>query len=118
MNRENEKQDAIHMAEVISIGEEHAMISYCRPHYTEIVRALLDRQLGHLVAEDETDLLDRMDRGEPECTLEVTRTITTSSLTLFGPAAILAMDGCPVCAFRNIIPHIADHMAVKYGRSH
>jgi hypothetical protein len=42
--------------------------------------------------------------------------INMGALEVFGPDRIIDENaGCPVCAFANIVPHVGDLMARKYG---
>ena len=45
--------------------------------------------------------------------------INMGALECFGPDKVIGENaGCPVCAFANMVQHICDLMAAKYGSSH
>ncbi len=89
-------------------------IVYCQAHYDELLVALVDRQLEADISRTSEELVDKLEAGEMDAALEASTAITSASMALFGPEVILNNDGCPVCTFKNIITHVADHMAVKY----
>lgn len=102
------------MDEVVLQETQATHVEYCGEHYGELLQALLDRQLGSEISGTEEELRDKLENNVPDAGLEATSAITSAAISLFGPEAILAAEGCPVCAFTNIITHVADHMAVKY----
>ena len=95
----------------------NAQIKYCQGHYDELILALLDRQLEPHISATPEELSEKLQAGKMDAGLEASSAITTGAISLFGPEALLANEGCPVCAFHNVIIHVADHLAVKYLRS-
>lgn len=103
--------------EVVLENTQATQIEYCGEHYSDLMTALLDRQLTADMATSSEQLRNKLEKGIPDASLEAASAITSAAISLFGPHAILAAKGCPVCAFNNIIIHVADHMAVKYRKS-
>ncbi|HUW44652.1 MAG TPA: hypothetical protein VMW50_02540 [Dehalococcoidia bacterium] len=101
----------------ILMGDQCTQIEYCEPHYGELMNALFDRRLGEFISKDADEMVHKLENGLVDAGLEATSAITSASMSLFGPEAVIEAHGCPVCAFQNIITHVADHMAVKYTRS-
>jgi len=89
-------------------------IKYCQAHYDELIEALVERQLTPDLSRNSEELIEKLLDGKMDAGLEASTAITSGALSLFGPEAILNQDGCPICTFKNIITHVADHMAVKY----
>lgn len=92
-------------------------IEYCPDHYGELQKALLDRNLHDYISGSAEEMVSKLERGKSDAGLEASSAITTSAMQLFGPESVMNIGGCPVCAFHNIIDHVADHMAVKFKRS-
>jgi len=92
-------------------------IKYCQPHYDELIMALVERRLDAYIARDSVELADSLEAGQMDVALEASSAITTGAISLLGYEAILAREGCPVCALKDVITHVADHMTVKYLRS-
>jgi hypothetical protein len=91
-------------------------IKWCDGHWAELMFALRERGLDKQIAEDAEELNAKFVRGELDPCWEGTNMINMGALEIFGPDRIIKENaGCPVCAFANIIPHVADLMARKYG---
>lgn len=105
------------MNEVVTIADESVQIEYCSEHYEQLKMSLLSRQLGEQISTTQQELIDKLVEGRMDPALEASNAITSSALEIFGPEAIEAAGGCPVCAFENVIDHVADHMAVKYRKT-
>lgn len=112
MPRRNASEDGTLMVE----GVQATQVEYCGKHYSELITALLERQLEDDISNSQEELRDKLEHGISDAGLEAASAITSAAISLFGPQAILAAKGCPVCAFTNIITHVADHMAVKYRK--
>lgn len=100
-----------------SVTNGATQVKYCQSHYDELTMALLERQLHDQIAQTQEQLIEKLIAGEMDPCLEASNAITSGALSLFGPEGVLAADGCPVCAFTNIITHVADHIAVKYRKT-
>ena len=92
-------------------------VQYCQEHYDELTTALLNRQLHKHVSKDQEELIDKLQAGKMDALLESSNAITAAALQMFGPHAVTGSEGCPICTFKNVINHVADHMAMKYRRS-
>jgi hypothetical protein len=91
-------------------------IKWCAGHWAELMFALKDRGLEDQIAGDADELTAKFQRGELDPCWEGTNIINVGALEIFGPDKIVEEnDGCPVCAFANIIRHVGDLMARKYG---
>lgn len=92
-------------------------VEYCQEHYDELTLALVDRQMGELISQDTETLVELLQDGGMDPLLESSNAITSAALQMFGTHAVHDSGGCPICTFKNVITHVADHMAVKYRRS-
>lgn len=91
-------------------------IKWCDGHWAELMFALRERGLEDQIAEDAEALTEKFVRGELDPCWEGSNMINMGALEIFGPDRIIdENDGCPVCAFANIIPHVGDLMVRKYG---
>ncbi len=113
MSNDKESANAILMEDNIPV----AQIQYCQTHYDELIMALVERRLESYIARDSKQLADTLESGRMDAALEASSAITSGALSLLGYEAILARDGCPICALNDVITHVADHVAVKYLRS-
>lgn len=113
MNNDKENEDAIPTVAEVQVTQ----IKYCQMHYDELIMALVQRNLQNFIATTSDELADTLEAGRMDVALEASSAITNGAMSLLGYEAILAQDGCPVCAIQNIIAHVADHVAVKYLRS-
>lgn len=102
--------------EIPTVKVVQAQIQYCPDHYDELMRALLDRNLGQHISSSAEELADKLMEGQMDVMVEASTAITSSALQLFGPEAVMAQNGCPVCALRSIITHVADYLAVRYTK--
>ena len=94
-------------------------IKWCEGHWTELITALRSRGLESQIAESAEALNQKFLKGELDPCWEATNMINMGALEIFGPDKIIEEnDGCPVCAFANIIQHVGDLMAQKYGSAH
>ena len=94
-------------------------IKWCDGHWAELMFALKDRGLDDQIAETPDELTSKFIRGELDPCWEACNMINMGALEIFGPDRIIEENsGCPVCAFANITPYVADLMARKYGQSH
>ncbi len=95
---------------------ELSVIKWCDGHWAELMFALRERGLEDQIAEDADELNQKFVRGELDPCWEGSNMINMGALEIFGPDRIIKEnDGCPVCAFANIVPHVGDLMARKYG---
>jgi hypothetical protein len=91
-------------------------IKWCDGHWAELMFALRERGLGDQIAEDTEALNEKFVRGELDPCWEGCNMINMGALEIFGPDKIIEENaGCPVCAFANIVRHVGDLMARKYG---
>jgi len=94
-------------------------IKWCDGHWAELMFALKDRGLEDQIAPDADALNAKFIRGELDPCWEASNMINMGALECFGPDKILTENnGCPVCAWSNIIQHVSDLMTAKYGSSH
>ncbi len=94
-------------------------IRWCDGHWAELMLALKERNLDDQIADTPDELNRKFVRGELDPCWEACNMINMGALEIFGPDRILdENNGCPVCSFANITPHVADLMARKYGKSH
>lgn len=91
-------------------------IHWCDGHWAELMFSLRDRGLEDQIAEDAETLNQKFVRGELDPCWEACNMINMGALEIFGPDRIIdENNGCPVCSFANIIPHVSDLMVRKYG---
>ena len=112
MNNDEQNGDRIPTAD-----PQATLIEYCGEHYSELITALLDRQLAQDISGSQAELRNKLENGESDAGLEAASAITSAAISLFGPEAILQASGCPLCTFQHIVTHVADHLAVKYRES-
>ena len=94
-------------------------IKWCDGHWAELMFALKDRNLDDQIAESPDELDQKFVRGELDPCWEACNMINMGALEIFGPDRIIEEHkGCPVCSFTQIVGHVADLMALKYGNSH
>ncbi len=94
-------------------------LKWCDGHWAELMFGLKDRGLEDQIAEDADALTAKFIRGELDPCWEASNMINMGALECFGPDKVIGENaGCPVCAFANMVQHICDLMASKYGRSH
>lgn len=89
-------------------------IKYCEQHWSDLMFALIDRNLSGQITRDAEELRAKLDAGGMDPALDASSAITTTALQIFGPFPLLENNGCPVCCFQNIINHVADNMQAKY----
>ena len=78
--------------------------------------ALKDRGLEKHIAADAEELNAKFRDGKLDPCWEASNTINVGALEIFGPDRIIEENnGCPVCAFANIIEYMSDAMSRKYG---
>lgn len=95
------------------------VIKWCEGHWAELMFALKDRGLSPKIAQDADALNEKFLKGEVDPCWEAHSSINMGALELFGPDKIIDENGgCPVCAFANIVQHIADVMTIKHGETH
>lgn len=91
-------------------------IKWCDGHWAELMFALRERGLDDQIAADAEELNAKFVSGKLDPCWEGTNMINMGALEIFGPDRIIKENGgCPVCSFANIIPHVGDLMARKYG---
>lgn len=94
-------------------------LKWCDGHWAELMFGLKDRGLEDQIAEDADALTAKFIRGELDPCWEASNMINMGALECFGPDKVIKENaGCPVCAFANMVQHICDLMAAKYGSSH
>ncbi len=94
-------------------------IKWCEGHWAELMFALKDRGLDDQIAATADELNAKFATGELDPCWEACNMLNMGALEIFGPDRVVAEnDGCPVCAFANIIQHAADIMHTKYGSTH
>ena len=94
-------------------------IKWCDGHWAELMFALKDRGLEDKIAPDAEALTEKFLSGDLDPCWEGSNMINMGALEIFGPDKIIKENsGCPVCAFANIVQHVSDLMAAKYGSSH
>lgn len=111
LRRENE--------EVVTHMDKAFQVTYCSRHYDELVRSLLERQLASYMSTTQEEMIGKLTRGESDPHLDASSAITSAALSLFGPEAVVqSANGCPLCAFSQILEHVSDHIALKYRGTH
>lgn len=109
------------MADVTCSEESEALaqlrtIRWCDGHWAELMFTLRDRGLEDQIAADADELNAKFQTGELDPCWEGSNIINVGALEIFGPEKIVEENaGCPVCAFANIVRHVGDLMARKYG---
>ena len=108
------------MVEVITAEPEEIQelraIQWCDGHWAELMFTLRDRGLGDQIAEDADELNQKFVEGKLDPCWEGSNIINMGALEIFGPDKIVGENnGCPVCAFANIVRQVGDLMACKYG---
>lgn len=117
-NRSDENGNGTPTADcTMTMPDGAVQIEYCSRHYEELKMSLLQRNMSDLVSTTQAELIEKLVGGGMDPMLEMSNAITGAALQTFGPESIMANGGCPLCAFENIIDHVADHMAIKYRKS-
>lgn len=99
--------------------EQMKFIKWCEGHWAELMFSLVEHGLEDQIAEDAEALNLKFVQGKLDPCWEACNMINMGALEIFGPDRIVEENnGCPVCAFANIVPHVGDLMARKYGISH
>ena len=94
-------------------------IKWCEGHWAQLMFALKDRGLENRIAESPEELSTKLANGEEDACWEACSMINVGAFEIFGAEKIIHENGgCPVCAFSNIIQHVADLMAQKFGATH
>lgn len=94
-------------------------VKWCDGHWTALMFALNDRNLGSKIARSVEERNERFARGETDPCWDACNMINIGALQIFGVERILGENaGCPACAFANIIEFAADNVALKYGETH
>lgn len=93
------------------------VIKWCAGHWSEMMFALRDRGLGADIAQDADALNEKFMKGESDPCWDATQRINMGAFDIFGPDKIVTENnGCPVCAFANIVQHAADLTAINYNK--
>lgn len=93
------------------------VIKWCAGHWSEMMFALRDRGLGADIAHDADALNEKFIKGESDPCWDATQRINMGAFDIFGPDKIVTENnGCPVCAFANIVQHAADLTAINYNK--
>jgi len=96
--------------------EQLRAIKWCEGHWAELMFSLRDRGLEDQISADAEELNQKFIDGKLDPCWEGANIINVGALEIFGPDKIIEENaGCPVCAFANIIRHVGDLMARKYG---
>ena len=94
-------------------------IKWCDGHWSELMLALQDRGLTDQIASTHEELNEKLVAGRGDPCWEAFNLGNIGGLQTFGIEKILGENaGCPVCAFSNMVSHLADLVTVKYGESH
>ncbi len=110
--------DEVTSSEPESFGQMKA-IKWCAGHWAELMFSLAEHGLDDQIAQDAEELTQKFVQGKLDPCWEACNMINMGALEIFGPDRIIEENaGCPVCAFANIVPHVGDLMARKYGTSH
>lgn len=93
------------------------VIKWCDGHWAELMFALKDRGLGDDIAPDADSLNEKFIKGETDPCWDSAQRINMGAMEIFGPEKIINENGgCPVCAFANIVQHVADLTAISYNK--
>lgn len=94
-------------------------IKWCTGHWAELMHALNERGLGGKIAPSSEELNQKLIQGIPDPCWDACTMINVGAFEIFGPEKVLEENnGCPVCAFSNIVQHAADVMAIQHGVTH
>lgn len=94
-------------------------LAWCEGHWAELMFALRDRGLGDLIAATPEELNDKLAAGEADPCWDACNMINIGALQLFGALQVVQENnGCPVCAFANIVQHVADVALLKHKGTH
>ncbi len=93
------------------------VIKWCDGHWSEMMFALRDRGLGADIAQDADALNEKFMKGESDPCWDAAQRVNMGAFDIFGPDKIVKENnGCPVCAFANIVQHAADLTAIHYNK--
>lgn len=94
-------------------------IRWCDGHWAQLMFALKDRGLEDRIAPDPETLRQKFLDGELDVHWEAFTVINMHGFNIFGPDRIVDRNaGCPVCAFANMIEHVADEVSAKLRGTH
>ena len=94
-------------------------IRWCAGHWAELVKALEARGLQDQISYDEEELSAKFLRNEIDPLWEACQMVNSGALELFGADRIFdENNGCTVCAFANILQHVADVITTSRGSAH
>ena len=94
---------------------EQLVLQWCSPHWSQLMYALQDRDLGDQTAPNREAVHEKQRAGKGDPCFEATTIINIAGLQFFTAQKLLThSEGYPVCAFSGIINHVADVMALKY----
>jgi hypothetical protein len=83
------------------------------------MHSLNDRGLGGLISPTSEELNEKLMRGDTDPCWDACNMINIGAFEIFGAEKVLEENnGCPVCAFANIVQHAADLMVIEHGVTH
>jgi hypothetical protein len=94
-------------------------VKWCSGHWADLMHSLNERGLGAMIAPTSEELSAKLARGDTDPCWDACNMINIGAFEIFGPEKVLGEnDGCPVCAFANIVQHAADLMVIQHGVPH
>lgn len=91
-------------------------LDWCPKHWAEFMYALQDRELGGKIAPNKEELHKKLAAGEQDPCYEGLMQINIAAMQFFTPKTMVEnQKGCPICAFNDVIGHVANQMALKYA---
>lgn len=90
-------------------------LEWCPEHWAQYMYALQDRGLGDKIAPNKEELHKKLAAGEQDPCYEGVMHINTAAMQFLTPQVMVDNhNGCPICAFHDVIGHVANQMALKY----
>ena len=94
-------------------------LKWCEGHWAELMFALQDRNLTDQIAESPEELSEKLSNGHGDPCWDACNMINVGAIEIFGIDRIIEEnDGCPVCAFANMVNYAADVVIGTYGARH
>jgi hypothetical protein len=83
------------------------------------MHSLNERGLGSMIAPSAEELNAKLVRGDSDPCWDACTMINVGAFEIFGADKVIEENnGCPVCAFANIVEHAADIMVMQHGVPH
>ena len=95
------------------------LLKWCDGHWASLMESLRTRGLDEHISKTQDELNERLARGDMDPCFEAFSIVNTGAFQIFGAEKVVkGNNGCPACAFANIVDHAADLMLTKHGDPH